>query len=472
MSTNGSSSRSDAPAASRLAAYAVETLSGGIPPAVRERAVLHLLDTLGCGVAAVGTGAGEPASVLALVQGGVAEASVLGADEPVPAALAALANGTRCHALDFDDTHEAGICHSSTVVGPAALAVGEARDSSGRDVLDAYVLGSEVALRIARATADGLYARGFHPTSVCGSFGAAAAAARLLGLGAVEATHALGIVGSFASGLFAYLTDGSGTKPLHAGWAAQAGVQAAVLAGAGATGPAAVIEGRFGLVESHSDAPVDAETMTDGLGRTWEIEDSSLKPFPACHFVHSSTWAAASLVREHALELADIAEIVVRIPAEGEPLVLSPLEAKHEPRTPYDAKFSLPFTVAHRLVRGQLGLSAFSAHAIRDPDVLALARRVRGERLPTPPSRFAGGARIVLHDGAELDRLVEYAPGSPNNRLDEEWLAVKFQANAELALDASAARELERAILSLDEAPSLVEAAALLRRARARAVSS
>lgn len=468
MSTHGSSRPVDGLIAGLLATYAVEAQPDAIPAAVRERAMLHMLDTLGCGVAAVGTEAGGHASTVAAEQGGTAEASVLGADKLVPAALAALANGTRCHALDFDDTHEAGICHSSTVVIPAALAVGELRGASGSDVLDAYVLGSEVALRIAKATADGLYARGFHPTSVCGSFGAAAAAARLLGLDALETTNALGIVGSFASGLFAYLTDGSGTKPLHAGWAAQAGVQAALLARAGATGPAAVIEGRFGLVTSHSDRPIDSEAVTAGLGRSWEIDHSSIKPFPACHFVHSSTWAAASLVAEHSIELADIAEIVVRVPAEGEALVLSPLEAKHEPQTPYDAKFSLPFTVAHHLSRGDLGLSAFSAEAIRVPDVLALARRVRGETLSTPPSRFAGGARIVLHGGAQFDRLVEFVPGSPKNRLDEQWLMAKFQANTELALDSPAARALASAILSLDETPSLAEAAALLRGARAR----
>jgi 2-methylcitrate dehydratase PrpD len=149
---------------------------------VRPRAALLLLDTLGCGLAAVATGEAAAATAVAVDQGGREEATLLGAQPRVPAPVAALANGTRCHALDFDDTHERGICHSSAVVAPAALAAGEGRASSGREVLDAYVLGTEVALRIAIATADGLYARGFHPTPVCGAFGAAAAAARLLDL--------------------------------------------------------------------------------------------------------------------------------------------------------------------------------------------------------------------------------------------------------------------------------------------------
>jgi 2-methylcitrate dehydratase PrpD len=453
----------------QLAAFAIGSPAEAIPPDVRSRAELHVLDALGCGIAAVGLQSAAHATAVAVAERGRPEASILGESERVPAAAAALANGTRCHGLDFDDTHEAGICHVSTVVAPAALALGEACRSTGGEVLDAYILGSEVALRIAIALADGLYARGFHPTSVCGSFGAAAAASRLLGLEPSAAANALGIVGSFASGLFEYLSDGSATKPLHAGWAAQAGIRAARLAQAGATGPDTVVEGRFGLAASHTGSAPDADALLDGLGERWEVANVSIKPFPACHFAHASTWAAAELAAERGLRPADIAEIVVRVPAEGAALVLDPLADKHEPRTVYDAKFSLPFTVAHHIVHGHLGLSAFTERAIRDPDVLALARRVRGEPLPDPPSRFAGGARVVTTTGDGLDRMLAHAPGSPRNPLDEDWLLAKFRANAELALDAAVAAELAATLRALDAAPSLHHAMAVARSAGARA---
>jgi 2-methylcitrate dehydratase PrpD len=441
--------------AEQLAEFATSTDTAAIPARVRPRAALLLLDTLGCGLAAVATDGAAAATAVAVDQGGREEATLLGAPPRVPAPVAALANGTRCHALDFDDTHERGICHSSAVVAPAALAAGEARARSGREVLDAYVRGTEVALRIAIATADGLYARGFHPTPVCGAFGAAAAAARLLDLDREQATRALGIVGSFAAGLFEYLGDGSQTKPLHAGWAAQAGVQAARLAAAGATGPATVVEGRFGLVASHTDAPA-AAGMADSLGDEWEIESISIKAFPACHFAHSSTWAAAELADANGLSPDDVEQIFVRIPAEGEPLVLEPLGDKHAPRTPYDAKFSLPFTVAHQLVHGRLGVSSFSPESIRDPEVLALAQRVRAEPLgEAPTSRFAGGARVVTRAGEELDRFVAHVPGSPGNPLNEDQVLTKFAANAELALGAPATEELANSVLALDEAPDL-----------------
>jgi 2-methylcitrate dehydratase PrpD len=451
--------------AEQLADFTVGFEGAALPDAIRARAGLHLLDTVGCGLAAVGLGAGDHATSLVAAQGGHPEASLIGGGPLVPAALAALANGTRCHALDFDDTHEAGICHSSAVVGPAALAAGEAAGSSGADVLSAYVVGTEVALRIAIQMADDLYPRGFHPTPICGAFGAAAAASRLLGLDRPATTNALGIVGSFAAGLFEYLGDGSDTKPLHAGWAAHAGVQAAKLADAGATGPASVVEGRFGLLAAHGSDPARAGSLCAGLGDSWELAELAIKPFPACHFVHSSTWAAAELVSEHGLSSTDIDQVHVRIPPEGAPLVLEPLPVKVAPRTPYDAKFSLPFALAHNIVHGRLDLAAFAPEAIADPTVLELAGRVRPEPLggAGAPSRFAGGARLLTRDGRKLDRFIEHAPGSARNPLGEEWVLAKFRSNAALAFDEGAVAELATALLCVDSAAPVTETTAALR---------
>jgi 2-methylcitrate dehydratase PrpD len=451
-------------AAARLASFAVLTDADALPSELRTRAKLHLLDVIGCGLAAGDSAAARATTALALDDEGRPEASIIGASRMAPAPVAALANGTRCHALDFDDTHEAGICHSTTVVGPAALAMAEATGASGSELLTAYVLGSEVALRIAVAVADGLYERGFHPTSVCGAFGAAGAACRLLRLDSARTTAALGIVGSFAAGLLEYLSDGSATKPLHAGWAAQAGIQAARMARAGATGPSTVIEGPLGLVRSHGCELATVGDVTDALGERWEVAQLAIKPFPACHFGHACTWAASELATEHSLAPQDIAEIVVRIPPEGGPLVLTPLTAKRVPRSPYDAKFSLPFMIAHQLVHGRLELASFSAQSIRDPEVLALAQRVRGEPLDRPaPSRFAGGVRVITRDGDELDRFLAHAPGSPRNPLAEEWVLSKFRSNAGRSLDPADVREAADVLRSIDAAPSLNGIAALLR---------
>lgn len=457
--------------AETLAGFAAEFESAAIPAQVRERAALHFTDVLGCGIAAVGLDAAPQASELAWRQGGRGEASLIGAGPKVPAAQAALANGTRCHALDFDDTHEAGICHSSVVVAPAALAAAEVTDASGREMLAAYVLGSEIALRIAVAAADELYERGFHPTSVCGAFGAAAAAARLFAADRVTTANALGIVGSFAAGLFEYLSDGSATKPLHAGWAAQAGIQAARLAAAGATGPANVIEGRFGLLASHAQrAGEEAQAIVAGLGERWEFEGLAIKLYPACHFAHASTWAAGELADEHGLGAADIGRITVRVPPEGARLVLEPLAEKLRPKTPYDAKFSLPYTAAHRIVRGSLGLAAFTEAAIADPEVLELAARVDAEPLGDEgrgASRFCGGARLVTNDGREFDRFLAAPPGSPSMPAGPEEIRAKFRANAGLGLPESRAYDLEAALQHIDATPRLDRIAEDLGYARA-----
>ena len=451
------------------AAFAVDERP--VPAPIRAMAQARVLDTLGCGLAAVAEGAGGAAGEVVAFDGGREEASVLGFEAKIPAAGAALANGLRFHALDFDDTHAEGICHASAVVLPAALAVAEAINADGSALLDAYAIGCEIALRIAVVTAADLYERGFHPTSVCGAFGAAAAAARLFDLDRERAANALGVCGSLASGLLEFLADGSETKPLHAGWAAQAGVRAAQLAAAGASGPASVLEGRFGLLRSHGADPSQSEAMFDALGERWEFERVSVKAFPMCHFAHSSVRAAGDLADEHGLDPAAlvrdpgaIAEIAVRVPPEGVALVLDPLVDKHAPRTPYDAKFSLPYAVAHRLLRGELTVESFSDSTIRDPAVLALAAKVRGEELAEEaPSRFAGGARLVLTDGRELDRCLPYPPGAPENPLSDEELRAKFEANASSVLDADQVQALTAQVGNLGEGGGLERLASLMR---------
>src|SRR5262245_10756423 len=225
--------------------------------------------------------------------GGTPEATVIGLGHRLPAAQAALANGMLCHGLDFDDTHGDAVCHVTVVVGPAALAVAEGRRAGGRDVLTALVAGAEVVARLGMAAAGAFHRRGFHPTSVCGVFGATAAAARLDGLDAGTATRALGIAGSLAGGLLAFLEDGAPTKPIHPGWAAHGAVMAARLVAHGAAGPAAVLEGRYGLYDAFVEQDgLALERELADLGIRWETRRLAYKPYPACHLVHGVLGAA------------------------------------------------------------------------------------------------------------------------------------------------------------------------------------
>jgi 2-methylcitrate dehydratase PrpD len=460
-----------ATAAARLARWGVGLELGDVPGDVAEAAGHHILDTLGCGLAALGMGEGLAGARVAAGNGGRPEATALGTGERVPAAAAALANGMLCHALDFDDTHEGSVSHISTVVVPAAIAVAERTGASGVELLAAVLAGNEAVARIGMAAPGAFHARGFHPTSVCGVFGATLAAARLMGLDEERATRALGLAGSLASGVFEYLSDGSPTKPLHAGWAAQAGVQAAALAEAGAGGPATILEGRFGLYATHAQGSADIGAQLADLGERWETPRIAFKVYPACHFSHAAVDAVVQAAGDAPVDA--IEEIVVRIPPGGVPIVLEPAEAKRTPVTAYDAKFSLPWCVAARLVDGRLEARSFDDDHVGDPDVLGLAARVRHEPWPDaePPSPFAGAAAVRRRDGTVSEAVVGAPRGTPENPLTAAEVLEKYTANARLALDAGAADRLAEAVLGLRDRPDVREPLGALAGARAAAAA-
>jgi 2-methylcitrate dehydratase PrpD len=441
-------------AAEQLADFALSLSWEDIPDEVVEAAKLHFLDTVGCGLAAHGLGVATEGRAAMAELGGEPQASVIGLDEGLPAPNAAFANAMICHGLDFDDTHSDSVSHVSVVVCPASLAVAEATGASGRELLTAVVAGNEIVTRIGAAASGLFHARGFHPTAICGVFGAAAASARLVGNDTSTAASALGIAGSFAGGLFAYLDDATATKPLHPAWAAHGGVLAARLAGLGAQGPPGVIEGRFGLYHAfvgatEGELPIEAEIAS--LGERWETPRIAYKPYPACHFIHGSLGATESVVDQ--VDPAAIEDVVVIVPEAGVSLVLEPAEAKLAPRTVYEAKFSLQYSTAVMLVRGSAGLSAYTEEAIADPRVLELARKVRYEtkEYETYPAAFPGGVRIRLRDGRTIEAELPHQRGGPENTLTADDVRAKFRENAALALDPDSAATLEEHILSLEE---------------------
>jgi 2-methylcitrate dehydratase PrpD len=457
-------------AAERLAAFTAAIELDEVPRDVAAAAKLHVLDVLGCGLAAHAVGEARYAAAAAVEAASHGPATAIGLEQGLPAHEAAFVNGTLCHALDYDDTHAASVVHVSASVVPAALAAAELHGCSGKDTLAAIVAGNEVSTRLGAAAGGLFHARGFHPTGVCGVFGATAAAARLRGLDARTTTDALGIAGSMASGLLEFLADGSETKRLHPGWAAQGGMTAARLAAHGATGPATVLEGRRGLYGAYlSGAHADVEGQLSDLGARWATLEIAFKPYPACHYVHAPVDALAQILGEVTLEAEDVAEMLAFSDETGVPLVLDPLEDKLRPRTAYDAKFSLPYCLAALLVHGRLGVESFTEEAIADDMVLAVTPRVRYElkEYAAAPDAFPGGVRVVTRDGRTFEAELRYQRGGIENPMSKEDVRAKYRANAELALDPATARELEAAILDLESQPD-VGAAALLARAQAR----
>jgi 2-methylcitrate dehydratase PrpD len=290
---------------------------------------------------------------------------------------------------------------------------------------------------------------------------------RLSGLGAEATTRALGIGGSFAGGLFAYLADGTPTKPMHPAWAAHGGHLASRLAAHGAAGPRSVLEGKFGLYHAFvgaAEGEVDIAGQLADLGTRWETPRIAYKPYPVCHFMHGSLGAAGQAVGGRTFAPGEIAEVVVRVPAAGVSLVLDPPEQKRVPRSEYEGKFSLQYSIASLLVRGHVAVSDFTDEAIADPDVLAVAAKVGYETpaFPTYPQAFPGGATIRLADGTTLEADFPYQQGGPENPMSAAEVRAKFRGNASLALPPAAVEALEEAILSLERQADVTAALAPL----------
>ncbi|HWB37039.1 MAG TPA: MmgE/PrpD family protein, partial [Rugosimonospora sp.] len=267
-----------------------------LPDAVVEDAACRVLDVLGNAHAATAlTGADEPHHAVLRVlarRGGPAEAEVVGSPVALPAPAAALVNGTLAHALDFDDTHLPSVLHPSSSVVPAALAMAQARSASGAQLLAAVAAGIEVCNRLGMASYapamrnSVFFEKGFHATSICGTVGAAVAAAMLAGADRGQLASAMGIAASMGAGLIEANRTGGSVKRIHCGWAAHAGIEAAEFAVEGITGPPTVLEGRFGFLRAYLDDDYDLAALLDGLGQRFELLRTVYKPYPCNHFTH------------------------------------------------------------------------------------------------------------------------------------------------------------------------------------------
>lgn len=422
-------------AAQTLAAFTANLRFDDLPATVVDAARRHVLDTLGVAI----RGRAHPNAINALrsmgfVSGTEGSIPVWGTGRCLQAPYAALVNGVACHALDFDDTHTDSIVHGSAIIAPVVIALGQERDASGEDVIAAFVAGWEVAARIGLAARGTFHERGFHTTSIAGVFGAAVAAARILGLSPGQTAHAIGIAGSQASGINEYLSNSSSAKSIHTGWSAHAGILAAAMAQAGMTGPLSVFEGRDGLLRTHGHHDlVDVVALDAELATRWETERISIKPYPCCHFAHAFV-DCVGMLGERGVKAANIASIECIVPEIEVALICEPFAGKLKPTTSYAAKFSLPFLLASRIADGAINHRTFDASNLARPDLLALAARVT-YRVATPgetqfPATFPGWVEATLTDGRRLVERLDVNAGHPDNPLSMDQVMAKFRDNA------------------------------------------
>lgn len=436
-----------------IAEFAATLTWDDIPEAVRERAKLQILDALGTGLAshAYPFAAKALAGIQAL--GGAGACSVLGATMRLSARDAALANGLLMHGLDFDDTHLGSIIHATVASFPAALAIGEQIDASGKDLLVAYVAGMETAIRVGMAADGRFHHTGYHATAIASHFSSAVVAGKLLGLDADALTRAQGIAASTASGVQVFLEEGAWTKRFHPGWGATAGITAAVLAKHDFKGPRRPYEGKFGLFETHfqTDATdVDQEQLVAGLGTKWLLAETAIKPYPVCHFIHGCADAAIELSRE--LSAADIVAVEALLPEPTLHIVAEPHAAKIVPTTDYEAKFSAQFVIATCLALGKFGLAELKDSAFSDRELLDLAAKVQCRADPETafPTYFSGGVSVTLKDGRVLSRHVRVNSGAGERALDVNGVSEKFRACAAMTTAAEKAEHIRAVTLALE----------------------
>lgn len=464
------------PLATQLAEFATAATPDSLGETLRAIVRDRVTDSVGVSLAALGLDTSRAAVSLVRLRGGSAQADILGESGQVPAAAAAFANGVFAHSLDFDDTHLPSILHPSASVVPAALAAAQASGAAGADLIAAIAVGLEVCVRIGiagydpRTNANIWFDRGQHATSICGTMGAAVAAAKVSGLDAEGVRHALAISASMASGVIEANRGGGTVKRMHCGWAAQAGITAAELAAHGVTGPATVLEGRFGVLQAFLGDHVDHAAVVEGLGTAWRVPEIQVKPYPANHFTHTVLDAAAVL-RERGVRPDDIESIVVGVPTSIVRTIGEPIEAKRAPETAYQAQFSAPYAVCLGLFGGHaLGASLddYTEEVARDPRRRALMAKVSVE--PNSqcddiyPYEFPSVLEARLHDGRVERCQVLANRGGARRPLTSDQLAEKFLDNAARALPPDGARELVHLLGRLDEVDDLSTVFALARK--------
>jgi 2-methylcitrate dehydratase PrpD len=390
-----------------------------LPETVRHAAKRSLLNGIGTAL-----GSAHAPVVIALAKtlqtfSDSRQAMLIGGGR-MDAGSAAFVNAVASNLLDFDDTHLPTIIHPTAPVASAALALAEWRGLSGRQLLEAFVGGGETACRIGLGVSPNHYARGWHITSTCGVFGAAAACARLIGLDAGRTAHALGIAASLSAGIVENLPTSG--KNASVGNAARNGMLAALLAEAGQQAASTAIEGPLGWARTCGDTP-DIDAMIGDLGTRWEFARNTFKPYPAGIVMHAVIDACLDLRITHKFDPAGIASVTVT----GDALLLA--RGDRHVATAGDARVSIHHCAAVALLYGRAGVHEFSETIVFDPDVVALRGRVKAVRDDTMP---VGAARVTItcRDGREFSTEVAEARGGPARPLSDADIEAKFRDGA------------------------------------------
>ncbi len=404
-----------------------------IPPRTLQQMKAAFLDSLGCGLFGASLEWSQKVNALVKEMGGKEEATLWANQFRGPAANVVLGLGTMIHSFDFDDYHNAKV-HPGAAVVPAALAMAEREGASGKEFLTAMTAGYEAMIRISLSTGPGSSRqKGWHLTGTCGTFGAAVAAGKILGLDRNAMASALGMAGTQSAGLWAFTADGSESKRFHPGKSAQSGILAALLAQKGYRGPTQILEAADGGFCQATSDHFDLKRLTEGIGKRFEAENVVLKPYSCCGSLHSTIDATRALAQTHNVKAQDVEKVRVH----NSQVVKLQCGFEYEPLGPLQAQMSLQYCTAISLLEGQVLVDQFQEDRLGDPKVLDLARRVEFVLDPEInaiyPQKFASKVEVVLKTGQRLWSRVDYPKGSVENPMTPGEVAEKFKTLARTA---------------------------------------
>jgi aconitate decarboxylase len=443
-----------------LASFVSDLTYDRIPGPVIERLKLCLLDTVGCGL--FGSTLRWSTTVAEFVKnlGGPPESTVWGRDFMVSAPNAALANGTAVHSFEMDDLHKTSIVHPGSVVTTAALATAEhVGECAGREFLTAVVAGYEVAVRVGMAVGTSHLRKGFHPTGTNGTFGAGAAAAKILNLDAEEITHTLGIAGTQAAGLMAAQYSAM-VKRMHAGRAAQSGVYGALLAQRGLTGITNILEADYGGYCKAMADEGDSRLLTNRLGDYFEAGDTGFKPYAAGGSTHTAHEAVKSIVQTNLLPADSIDHIRIRTTT----ATYHHTSWKYEPEGVTAAQMNMHYVVAVTVLEGNIFIDQFTEEKIADAKVIEFSRKVEvvpDEELDRlgPEFRHAVIAEVYTKDGRSFTQRMDTAKGSSKKPMTVQEILEKYNLLAGKVLSAEAVSELRDMVDHLEQIGDMRELA-------------
>jgi len=354
--------------------------------------------------------------------------TVIGHARTLTAAGAAFVNGTAAHGEDFDDTFEGGPVHAGAVIVPAVLAACERHRPDGAAALLGIAVGVETMCRLGLVTPKLVHKAGFHPTAVFGAMAAAAGVGTALGLHRLQMIDALGVAGSMAAGIIEYLAEGAWTKRMHAGWAAQSGLRAALLGRSSFKGPRTVFEGTHGLFHGFARTTQgNYDLLVGDFGTRWVAETLAFKLYPCGTMTHPYIDCARRLA-DRGVKAADVKEMICEVGEGTVHRLWEPLADKQRPPNGYAAKFSTPYCIAAGFVRRNVGLDSFTDAAVKEAAVLDVAAKVRYVVDPKNPypDNFTGHIRAVMTDGSVIEERQPHMRGGAHEPLTPQDIADKF----------------------------------------------